>query len=73
MTPYLSKIDMPTLVVAGGKDAVAGVGGSVILSRLIPGARLEILPEAGHGVYRLAPDEFRAIFLDFLRQRGLTS
>ena len=73
MTPYLSKINIPTLVVAGGKDAVAGVGGSVILSRLIPGARLEILPEAGHGVYRLALDEFRAILLDFLRQRGLMS
>lgn len=73
MTPYLGKIAAPTLVVAGDKDAVAGVGGSVILSRLIPGARLEILPEAGHGVYRQAPDEFRAILLDFLRQRGLMS
>lgn len=71
MTPYLGRITAPTLVVAGGKDAVAGVGGSVILSRLIPGARLEILPEAGHGVYRQAPDEFRTILLDFLRQRGL--
>lgn len=71
MTPYLSKIDLPTLVVAGGKDQVAGAGGSVIISRLIPGARLEILQEAGHGVYRQAPAEFRAILLDFLRQRGL--
>ncbi len=71
MTPYLHRITMPTLVVAGGKDQVAGVGGSVVISRLIPGARLEILPEAGHGVYHQAPDEFRAILLDFLRQRGL--
>lgn len=71
LTPYLPKITAPTLVVAGGKDEVAGAGGSVIISRLIPGARLEILPEAGHGVYRHAPAEFRAILLDFLRQRGL--
>lgn len=73
MTPYLSRINIPTLVVAGGKDEVAGAGGSVIISRLIPGARLEILQEAGHGVYRQAPEEFRAILLDFLRQRGLMS
>lgn len=71
LTPYLSKITAPALVVAGGKDEVAGAGGSVIISRLIAGARLEILPEAGHGVYRQAPAEFRAILLDFLRQRGL--
>jgi len=71
LTPYLSKVAIPTLVVAGGKDEVAGAGGSVVISRLIPGARLEILPEAGHGVYRHAPDEFRSILIDFLRQRGL--
>ena len=73
LTPYILKIAAPTLVMAGGKDQVAGVGGSVILSRLIPNARFELLPEAGHGVYRHAPDEFRAILLDFLRQRGVIS
>lgn len=71
MTPYLGRLTMPTLIVAGGKDEVAGAGGSVVMSRVIPGSRLEILPEAGHGVYRHDPEGFRAILLDFLRQRGL--
>jgi len=71
LTPYLGRLTMPALIVAGGKDAVAGAGGSVVMSRVIPGSRLEILPEAGHGVYRHDPEGFRAILLDFLRQRGL--
>lgn len=71
LTPYLKRIACPALVVGGGKDTVAGAGGSVLIARNIPGARLEILQEAGHGVYRQAPDEFRALLLDFLGQQGL--
>lgn len=72
LTPYLSRIACPTLVVGGGRDTVAGAGGSVILSRNIPGARLEILQDAGHGVYRQAPDQFRALLLEFLGEHGLS-
>jgi 3-oxoadipate enol-lactonase len=73
MTPYLGRITAPTLIVAGGKDEVAGAGGSVVMSRLIPGSELHILPEAGHGVFRLARDEYRAILLDFLSKVRRTS
>lgn len=66
MTPYLHRITAPTLIVAGGKDEVAGAGGSVVMSRVIPGARLYIFPEAGHGVYRLAREEYRVLLLEFL-------
>ncbi len=72
LTPYLKHIVCPALVVGGGKDTVAGAGGSVIISRNIPGSRLEILEHAGHGVYRQAPDEFRALLLEFLGQHGLS-
>jgi len=71
LTPELHRITAPTLVVGGGKDTVAGAGGSVIISRQIAGSRLEILPEAGHGTYRQAPEEYRALLLEFLRERGL--
>ncbi len=71
LTPELHKIAAPTLVVGGGKDEVAGAAGSVIISRLIPNAQLEILPEAGHGTYRLARDEYRGLLLDFLRNQKL--
>jgi pimeloyl-ACP methyl ester carboxylesterase len=43
MTPYLSQIACPTLIVAGGADEVAGAGGAVVISRQIVGSRLEIL------------------------------
>src|SRR5690606_1768560 len=71
LTPELHRITAPTLVVGGGKDEVAGAAGSVIISRLIPNARLEILPEAGHGTYRLARDEYRGLLFDFLRNQKL--
>ena len=71
LTGELRRIDCPTLVVGGGKDLVAGAGGSVILGRAIPGARTEIVEEAGHGVYRDQPDAFRPLLLDFLAERGL--
>lgn len=71
LTPELHRITAPTLVVGGGKDEVAGAAGSVIISRQIPNARLEILQDAGHGVYRLARDEYRALLLEFLHAQGL--
>lgn len=71
MTPYLHRITCPTLTVAGGKDTTAGVGGAVVISRQVPGARLQIFPEAGHGISREAREEFRALLLDFLRTNEL--
>ena len=54
------------------KDTVAGAGGSVVIARAIgANAQLEILQNAGHGVYRQAPDEFRALLLEFLSQNSL--
>jgi pimeloyl-ACP methyl ester carboxylesterase len=73
MTPYLHRITAPTLIVAGGKDEVAGAGGSVVMSRVIPGAELKIFPEAGHGVFRLARDEYRALLLEFAAKVRRTS
>jgi len=73
MTPYLHKIECPALVVGGGKDQVAGAGGSVVIARAIgANARLEILQEAGHGVYRQAQDDYRKLLLEFLADNKLT-
>lgn len=71
LTPYLVRISCPTLVVGGGKDTVAGAGGSVVIARTVPGARLEILQDAGHGVYRQAPEQFRALLMEFLATHDL--
>ena len=71
MTPYLNQITCPTLIVAGGADEVAGAGGSVVISRQIAGSQLEILDGVGHGVYRAARDQYRALLLDFLAKSDL--
>jgi pimeloyl-ACP methyl ester carboxylesterase len=71
MTPYLGKIECPTLIVAGGSDTVAGAGGSVVMSRQMPHARLEVLDGVGHGVYREARDQFRALLVEFLADADL--
>ncbi|MEE8336552.1 MAG: alpha/beta hydrolase [Dehalococcoidia bacterium] len=72
LTPYLGRIECPSLIVAGGKDTVAGAGGSVLIARAIgEHARLEILQQAGHGVYAQARDEFRPLLLEFLAESGL--
>jgi 3-oxoadipate enol-lactonase len=59
MTEELRKITAPTLVIVGADDQVAGVGGSVKMSRVIPDATLVIVPDTGHGVCALNPEAFR--------------
>ncbi|HEY8489616.1 MAG TPA: alpha/beta hydrolase [Dehalococcoidia bacterium] len=66
LTPYLGRVTAPTLVLAGEHDRVAGVGGSVILARRIPGAELAIVEGAEHGVMFTAPERFRELVEGFL-------
>jgi len=70
-TPRLKHITCPALVVAGGQDTTAGVGGSVIMARNLPNARLEIFQDAGHGVFRHKRDEFMDLMLEFCRGHGI--
>ena len=62
----LSAITAPTLVIGGGKDLTLGVEASRELAANIPGARLRIYPEYGHGVYEEART-FHADVMTFLR------
>lgn len=66
MTPDLSKITCPTLVMGGGKDGTAGPAGSVIIHRNIPGSKLIIWPDSGHSIGQDKPEEYRAAILEFL-------
>ena len=56
----------PTLVVGGGKDMAVGPEASRELAANIPGARLRIYPEFGHGVYEESRT-FHSGILAFLR------
>lgn len=70
-TPRLKQIACPVLVFGGGQDGTAGAGGSVILARTLPNARLIIYQDAGHGVYRHKQQEFRDEVLAFAREAGI--
>ena len=69
LTPRLAEVRCPTLILVGDKDFL-GAGGSVIMSRRIAGARLEIIPERGHGLFLEDPDGFNRRILDFVRAIG---
>jgi pimeloyl-ACP methyl ester carboxylesterase len=70
-TPRLKEIRCPALVVGGGQDGTAGAAGSVIIARNLPDARLHLFQDAGHGIFRQKPEEFRRLVLDFAREIGL--
>jgi pimeloyl-ACP methyl ester carboxylesterase len=44
----LPSISVPTLIIAGADDALIPIEESESMARLIPGAKLVIIPEAGH-------------------------
>ena len=59
-------ITAPTLVIGGGKDQSLGVEASREIAERLPGAKLRIYPEYGHGVYEEARG-FHEALLRFLR------
>lgn len=69
-TAELARIACPTLVIAGADDKVAPPGGSVIMSRQIPGARLEIIENCGHTMTMEQFPTLIALLKDFLSSVG---
>ena len=61
----LSRIQAPTLVVGGEKDLALGGDPSRELAARIPGARLHMYAQWGHGLYEEAKD-FNGMIYDFL-------
>jgi pimeloyl-ACP methyl ester carboxylesterase len=50
VTSRLPEIQVPTLVLAGGRDRVVPLEASRLVADWIPGARLEVDPECGHTI-----------------------
>jgi pimeloyl-ACP methyl ester carboxylesterase len=65
-TAELESVRIPTLVLVGGEDRQTPPGGSVIISRRIPGAELHILPGYGHTLAREAPEQVAELIKEFL-------
>ena len=61
-----AQIRVPTLVLCGMEDKVTPPALSEELAALVPGARLELVPGAGHLTNLEAPDAFNRLVDDFL-------
>ncbi len=68
----LSRVAVPTLLIAGGDDAKFVAIAREMHNRL-PNARLAVVPDAGHNVHLQQPDRFAALITAFLHhQEGET-
>ncbi len=66
----LTTVSTPTLVLVGAEDILTPVEQSVEIARLIPGARLQVLPRGGHGMaLEYTSDTVRAI-IAFVNERS---
>lgn len=65
----LPGVRCPTLVAVGTADLVTPPFLAEEPARLIPGARLERLPDAGHGAIWEAPARFNQLCLEFLERQ----
>ncbi|HWM89963.1 MAG TPA: alpha/beta fold hydrolase [Thermoanaerobaculia bacterium] len=68
LTPHLGAIRSPTLILAGERDAMFPPERSRALAAAIPGARLEVVPGAPHGMVVENPDETARHLIDFLEK-----
>ena len=55
MDEEIKAFNVPTLIIVGDADTTTPAGGSVIMSRCIPNAELEIYPGIGHGPLKEEP------------------
>lgn len=65
-TAVLSGVRVPTLIVVGEEDELTPVEESRRMATVVPGARLEIVPGAGHLPNLEQPAAFNAILVSFL-------
>ncbi len=64
--PWLWRLHQPTLVLVGDDDPIVPVVNGRILTRLIPNARLEIIPDGGHLFLLEQPTRTAALTAEFL-------
>lgn len=63
----VQKIHLPTLVVVGTKDRLTPVKYAEYLHKRIRGAKLEVIPEAGHMLMLESPEQLSLAIIKFLK------
>jgi len=66
MAAELARMEVPTLLIVGTEDHLFSLEVMKRTQELIPGSRLEVVPEAGHSVYFEKPDIFNRLVSQFL-------
>ncbi|MBU0722447.1 alpha/beta hydrolase [Patescibacteria group bacterium] len=64
VTDQLSKIDLPVLIIWGGKDNYVSLKAGKKLAKLIKNSKLKIIPNGRHGLHISQPDDFYKIIRD---------
>jgi pimeloyl-ACP methyl ester carboxylesterase len=66
LLPDLKLLQVPTLVIHGGRDLVVPMGSAQDVTERMPKARMELIPKAAHLPYMSHPEEFNRLVHDFL-------
>lgn len=67
----LPQISIPALVITGAKDVLIPARNSEILAERIPGAKLHVVPSAGHAFFNEAREEFLKEFVPFAQSHPI--
>lgn len=66
LTPYLSKISLPTLIIWGARDKVTPIKNAYLIKKEIENSTLKLIPEAGHTPYLETPEKLAELISKFL-------
>jgi pimeloyl-ACP methyl ester carboxylesterase len=66
----LPNIELPTLVIVGTGDILTPPAQARLITKLIPGARLEVFPGGGHMLMLERTDELDRLIVDFAHEVG---
>jgi pimeloyl-ACP methyl ester carboxylesterase len=66
----LANVTAPAHVICGEEDIYTPLRYSMDIANAIPGATLSVIPEAGHGMFWEATEEFNRLVVEFLLGKG---
>jgi pimeloyl-ACP methyl ester carboxylesterase len=69
----LPEIKTPTMVVTGAHDVLIPAANSEVIAARIAGAKLHIIPDAGHSFFNEVPAEFIKLFMPFVTAHPLSA